>query len=327
MKAIIYTKYGPPDVLELKEVEKPTPKANELLIKVRATTVNRTDCANLKAKPFIMRIMLGLFKPKNQIMGTEFAGDIEEVGGEVTSFKAGDKVFGFEDGVISSYAEYMVIADDKAVAMMPEEMSYEQAAACIEGFHYAYNLINKTKLKSGDKALVNGAAGGIGSATTQLLNYFGAEITAVCKTKDIELVKSLGAGKVIDYTTDDFTKDADQYDYVFDSVGKSTFGLSKYIMKPGATYISSELGPNGENILFSLTTGMLGSLPGQNGKKVKFPYPPDIMRSILLLKKLIAEGKYKSVIDRSYPLEEIADAFRYVETGEKTGNVVINVAK
>jgi NADPH:quinone reductase-like Zn-dependent oxidoreductase len=325
MKAIVYTKYGPPDVLELKEVEKPTPKDNELLIRVRATTVNRTDCANLRAKPFIMRFMMGLFKPKNQILGTEFAGDIESIGKEVTSFKVGDKVFGFDDLGLSSYAEYMLIADDKAVAIMPEEINYEQAAACIEGFHYAYNIINKTKLRSGNKALVNGAAGGIGSATMQLLNYFGAEITAVCKTRDIELVKSLGAGRVIDYTTDDFTKDADQYDYVFDAVGKSTFGLSKSIMKPGATYISSELGPGGQNIFYSLTTAILGSIPGREGKKVKFPYPPNIMRSVLLLKKLIGEGKYISVIDRSYPLEEIADAFRYVETGEKMGNVVINV--
>ena len=325
MKAIVYTKYGPPDVLELKEAEKPTPKANELLVRVRATTVNRTDCANLRAKPFIMRFMLGLFKPKNQILGTEFSGEVESVGEDVANFKVGDKVFGFDDGGLSAYAEYMVIADDKAVASIPEAISYEQAAACIEGFHYAYNIINKTNLKNGNKVLVNGAAGGIGSATVQLLTYFGAEITGVCKTKDIDLVKSLGASKVIDYTAENFLKDNERYDYVFDTVGKSTFGLSKSIIKTGGTYISSELGPGWQNIFYSLTTAILGSIPGQSGKKVIFPYPPDIMRSVLLLKKLIEEGAYMSVIDRSYSLEEIADAFRYVETGEKTGNVVITI--
>ena len=189
MKAIVYQKYGSADVLELKEIEKPIPRDNEVLVKVRATTVNRTDCANLSAKPFIMRFMMGLFKPKNPILGTEFAGDVEAVGKVVTAFKAGDKVFGFEDGGLSSYAEYMVIADDKAVATMPENISYEQATACIEGAHYAYNTINKVALKSGDKVLVNGASGGIGSATVQLLNFYGADITAVCNTKNIELVK------------------------------------------------------------------------------------------------------------------------------------------
>ena len=284
MKAIIYSQYGPPDVLELKEIDKPIPGDNEILVKVRAATVNRTDCANLRAKPsFIMRPMLGLFKPKNPILGTEFAGDIEAVGQAVTSLKVGDKVFGFDDGGLSSYAEYLVISENKALTIMPENITYEQATACIEGAHYAYNTINKVDLKSGDKVLVNGASGGIGSATVQLLKYYGAEITAVCNTKNIELVKSLGASRTIDYTSEDFTKDSEKYQVVFDSVGKSTFAKCKPILKPGGVYISSELGPNSENLLFALLTAIFGNLPGQAGKKVKFPYPPNIMRSIIFL--------------------------------------------
>jgi len=319
MNAIVYTQYGPPDVLQLKEVTKPIPKDDEVLARVRATSVNRTDCANLTAKPFIMRFSLGFFKPDKQILGTE------SVGKDVTSFKVGDKVFGFDDSVLSSYAEYMVISENNALATMPKDITYEQAAGCIEGAHYAYNFINKVDLKSGDKVCVNGASGGIGSAMVQLVKHFGGDITAVCNTKNIELVKSLGANRVIDYTKDDFTKDTERFDFVFDSVGKSSFGKCKTILKPGGVYISSELGKRSENLLFSLTTAIFGSMPGSQGKKVKFPYPPDRKRSVLLIKKLFEEGKYKSVIDRTFSLERIADAFNYVLKGQKTGNVVITV--
>ena len=325
MKAIVATQYGPPDVLMFKEVEKPVPENNEVLVKVRATTVNRTDCANLRAKPFIMRFSLGLFKPRKPIMGTEFAGDVVTVGKAVSSFKAGDKVFGFDDSGTGTYAEFMVISEDKALSTMPKEITYEQAAACIEGGHYAYNIINKVNLKSGHQVLVNGASGGIGTATVQLLKYFGADITSVCNTKNMELVKSLGSSRVIDYTKEDFTKDHENFDFVFDTVGKSSFGKCKALLKPGGAFISSELGRGAQNLFFALITAIFGSLPGQEGKKVKFPYPPNIMRSVLLIKKLIEEGKFISVIDRSYPLEQIAEAFRYVLKGQKTGNVVITL--
>ncbi len=325
MKAIVYTQYGSPDVLQVQEVQKPEPKENEILVRVRAASVNRTDCANLRAKPFIMRFMLGLFKPNKRILGTEFAGDVVKTGDGVTSFSVGDKVFGFDDSVLSSYAEYLVFSAEKGISTMPKNCTYQQAGACIEGAHYAYNIINKVNLKKGDKVMVNGASGGIGSATVQLLKYYGADITAVCNTKNIELVKSLGAFKVIDYTKEDFTKDPEKYDYVFDSVGKSTFGKCKSLLKPGGVYISSELGPWSQNLFYSLISALLGGIPGQKGKKVKFPYPPNIKRSVLLVKKLIEEGKFKSVIDRSYPLEEVADAFRYVEKGQKTGNVAITL--
>ena len=327
MKAIVYTSYGSPDVLQLKEVEKPEPKEHEILVRVRASSVNRTDCANLRAKPFIMRFTMGLFKPKKKIPGTEFAGDIVNVGQGVDTFKVGDKVFGFDDSVLSSYAEDLVFPANKGIATMPLGFNYQQAGACIEGAHYAYNIINKVALKKGQKALVNGASGGIGTATVQLLRYFGADITAVCNTKNIALVKSLGANKVIDYTKEDFTQDPEKYHYVFDCVGKSTFGKCLPLLKPGGVYISSELGPWSQNIFYALISGIFGSLPGQEGKKVKFPYPPNIKRSVLLVKKLIEEGKFKPVIDRSYPLEKIADAFRYVEKGQKTGNVSILVGK
>lgn len=323
MKAIIYTQYGPPEVLSLQEIEKPVPKDNEILVKVRATSVNRTDCANLRAKPDIMRLSTGLLRPKNPILGTEFSGDVETVGNTVTAFKAGDKVFGFDDSGLCSYAEYLVMAENKPVAIMPEGFDYQQAAACIEGFHYAFNFYNKVRLQKGDKVLVNGASGGIGSATVQLLVYYGVRVTAVCNTKNLDLITSLGAMKVIDYTKEDFTKDNEKYDCVFDTVGKSSFGKCKAILKPGGVYISSELGQGGQNIFLSLITAILGRVPGQGGRKVKFPYPPDKMRSIRVLKQLIEAGKYRAIIDRTYPLEQIADAFRYVETGQKTGNVGI----
>lgn len=325
MKAIVYTNYGQPDVLHLKEVETPIPGDSEILVKVMASTVNRTDCANLTAKPFIMRFGLGLLKPKNTIPGTEFAGDVEAVGKAVTSFMVGDKVFGFDDSVLSSYAEYLTISEDKGLAVIPDDYSYEQAAASSEGTHYAYNFINKVDMKPGQKVLVNGASGGIGSAAVQLLKYHGAEITAVCNTKNLELVKSLGANRVIDYLMEDFTKDKQRYDYVFDTVGKSSFGKCKSLLKPGGVYISSELGWMVQNLFFALVTAMFGSMPGQEGKKVKFPYPPNIKRSVLFIKKLIEEGKFKTVIDRTYPLDKIADAFTYVLKGQKTGNVVIRI--
>lgn len=325
MKAIVYTEYGPPDVLQLSEVPRPLPNDNEVLVRVKAASVNRTDCANLRAKPSIMRLTMGLFKPKKQILGTEFAGEVAAIGNEVTAFKVGDRVFGFADSGASSYAEYLVMEADKGIDIIPQNLNYKQAAACIEGVHYAYNFINKVKLKKGDKVLVNGASGGIGVATAQLLKYFGAEVTAVCPTQAMPLVQSIGANRIIDYLQEDFTKDNEQYEFVFDTVGKSSFGKCKHLLKPGGVYISSELGWMIQNVWYSLITAILGSLPGQGGRKVKFPYPPDIKRSIVLLKKIIEEGKYKPVIDRTYSLEQITEAFRYVETGEKIGNVAITI--
>jgi len=322
MKAIVHTKYGAPDVLKLKEVSKPVPTDNEVLIKIVATTVNRTDCATIRAKPFFMRIATGLFKPKKQIPGTEFAGEIEAVGKSVSSLKAGDKVFGFDDQGAGAHAQYASIPEDK-VMTMPDGTTYEQAAASIEGAHYAYNFINKVSLKKGQKVLVNGATGAIGSAAVQLLKYNDAHVTAVCATKNIELVKSLGANRVIDYTKDDFTKDETKYNFVFDTVGKSSFFKCKHLLQPGGVYISSDLGYMAQNIFLPLITPFIKAIIGN--KITIFPMPVDVRGSIVLIKRLIEQGKFKAVIDRKYPLEQIVEAYRYVEQGQKTGNVVITV--
>jgi NADPH:quinone reductase-like Zn-dependent oxidoreductase len=323
MKAIVCTKYGSPDVLQLKEVKKPTPKDNEVLIKVFATTVNRTDCATIRAIPFFARLVTGIFKPKKQIPGTEFAGKIDEIGKNVTSYKVGDKVFGFDDQGSGSHAQYMTLSEHKGLTTIPKNITYEQAAPSIEGAHYAYNFINKVNLKSGQKVLVNGATGAIGSAAVQLLKYFDVNVTAVCNTKNIELVKSLGANKVIDYTKEDFTKDDEKYNFVFDTVGKSSFAKCKSLLQSGGIYISSDLGYMAQNIFLPLITPIIKPMIGN--KKTIFPMPIDIRGSLFLIKKLIEEGKFKAVIDRKYPLEEIVEAYRYVEKGEKTGNVVITV--
>lgn len=319
MQASIYHTYGPPDVLQLKTVEKPAPNTNEILVRVHAATVNRTDCAMLLAKPFIMRFFTGLFKPRNPVLGTDFAGVIEAAGDQVSGFKAGDHVFGFDDNGLASHAEYLAIDAAKGIATIPESCSYEQAAASIEGAHYAYNFINKVQLNPGDHVLVNGASGAIGSAAVQLLKYYGAVVTAVCNTKNIDMAKAIGADRVIDYLQEDFTKDDQQYDFVFDAVGKSTFNKCKPLLKPGGTYISSELGWMAQNLFYALFTPLFSR------KKVRFPVPVDIPGSVQLVKKLMAEGKFKPVIDRTYPLSETAEAFRYVLTGEKTGNVVLNI--
>jgi len=319
MKAIVCTKYGPPEVLKLKEVEKPTPKDNEVLVKIYATTVNRTDCAMLRAEPFISRFVTGIFKPNKPILGTEFAGKIEAVGKNVTSYEIGDKVFGFDDSGSGSHAQYMTISEDKALTTIPRNITYEQAAASTEGAHYAYNFIKKVNLKSEQKVLVNGATGAIGSAAVQFLKYFGVNVTAVCSTKNIELVKSLGAEKVFDYTKEDFAKDDQKYNFIFDTVGKSSFAKCKPLLKPGGVYISSELGHMSQNLFLALITPIFGN------KKVIFPLPTDCRGSVLFTKKLIEKGKFKAVIDRKYPLEQTVEAYEYVEKGQKTGNVVITV--
>lgn len=323
MKAIVYTEYGSPDVLQIREVDKPTPGDNELLIKVHATTVNRTDCATIRAKPFFMRIITGLFKPKKQIPGSEFAGEVEAVGKNVRSFNAGDKVFGFDDEGAMSQAQYLTITEDK-LAIIPENISYEQAAASSEGAHYAYNFINKVDLQKGQSVLVNGATGAIGSAAVQLLKYYDVTVTAVCAANNVELVKSLGADKVIDYTTQDYTQDEQQYHYVFDTVGKSSFFKCWKLLKSGGVYISSDLGFLAQNMYLPFITPFIKLILG--GKKTVFPYPSDIKRTLRLIRNLIEQGKFKAVIDREYTLEHILDAYKYVEKGHKTGNVIITLS-
>lgn len=320
MKAVIRRKYGPPETLSVEEIEKPMMKEDEVFIEVRATTVNRTDCAIVTGKPFIMRLFLGLFKPRQIVPGTDFAGQILAVGKGVTNFKINDRVFGFGDDGIQSQAQFMSYPVKKAIAHMPNKMSYEHAVASLEGAHYAFNFINKVNVAPGQKVMVNGATGAIGSAMIQLLTYYGAHVTATCNTKNITLIKSLGVARIIDYTKEDFTKDSEKYDFVFDAVGKSTFGKCKRLLKKRGVYISSELGPWAQNPFLALLTPVMGS------KKVKFPLPTNIMRSIVFVKKMIAEEKFRPVIDKTYALDEVVEAYKYTSSGNKTGNVILSMS-
>ena len=321
MKAAVQTRYGRPDVVRISEVEKPTPKDNEVLVKVHATTVNRTDCACRAAKPFFMRFFTGLITPRATILGNEFAGVVEAVGSGVTTFELGDRVFGYNEGPFGAHAEYLSIPADGSLATMPANVTYPQAAASTEGSHYALAQIRGAKIQSGQDVLVNGATGAIGSAAVQLLKSLGAGVTAVCATGNMELVKGLGADRVIDYTTQDFTRDNHTYDVVLDSVGKSSFGQCKRLLKPGGIYISSELGPLAQNPLLAVIA------PLHSGKKVLFPIPKHDQQMIGYLRELLESGKFTPVIDRTYPLDQIVEAYRYVETGQKTGNVVISLER
>jgi NADPH:quinone reductase-like Zn-dependent oxidoreductase len=303
------------------EVDKPFPKDNEVLIKVYATTVNRTDCGFRSAQYFITRFFSGLFKPKFKTLGNEFAGQIEAIGKEVTSFHIGDKVFGFSGTKFAAHADYMTIAENEAITTMPGDLTFEEAAPITEGGHYALCDIRASNVKSGQNVLIYGASGAIGSAAVQLVKYFGAKVTAVCDTKNVELLKSLGADHVIDYTTQDFTKTGQTFDFIFDSVGKSSFGKCKSLLNKKGIYISTELGKHSENIFLALITPILG------GKKVLFPIPTISKEDVVFLKELVEKGKYKPVIDRRYFLEQIVEAYKYVETGQKTGNVVITLIK
>jgi NADPH:quinone reductase-like Zn-dependent oxidoreductase len=321
MKAATYTRYGPPDVVQITEVDKPEARENEVLVKVDATTVNRTDCGYRAAKPFILRFFTGLRKPrpKRRILGTEFAGEVEAVGSGVTSFEVGDRVFGYIEGPFGAHAEYVTTRQDASVAAMPANSTFEEAAASTEGSHYALANIRAAKVSSGQTVLVYGGTGAIGSAAVQLLKSLGAHVTAVCSTEHVALVERLGADRVIDYSAADFTMDDQTYDVVFDAVGKSSFGRCKRLLKPKGIYLSTDLGPFPQNPILALITPLFG------GKKVLFPIPKHDQEIVKYVKGLIDSGDFKPVIDRRYPLDEIVEAYRYVETGPKIGNVVISV--
>ncbi len=319
MRAVVHTEYGSPDVLQLMEIAKPIPKANEVLIKMHATTVNRTDCGFRTAIPFIVRLFSGLFRPKNTILGSEFAGVIDAVGSNVSLFKKGDPVFGLSADTFGTHADYMCLPETGSIALKPANTSYEEAAAICEGAYLALNVLRGFGGQRGQKILINGATGSIGSAGVQLARYFGLAITAVGNTKNLELIKSLGADEVIDYTQDDFTKTDKTFDFVFDAVGKSSFFRCKKLLKPNGIYISTELGYLSQNVWLAVLAPLMG------GKKVLFPIPKDTKEDIAFFKELIETRQYRAVIDRIYPLEQLVEATRYVETGEKTGNVVIIV--
>jgi NADPH:quinone reductase-like Zn-dependent oxidoreductase len=319
MKAAVHTRYGPPEVVRIAEVDKPAAKDNEVLVKVHATTVNRTDCTLRAAKPFVNRFFTGLRRPRVTVLGNEFAGEVEAVGRGVTSFAVGDRVFGYNGTRFGAHAEYLAIAEDGSLATMPPNMTYEEAAASTEGSHYALSLIRKARIQRGQDVLVNGATGAIGSAAVQLLKSLGAKVTAVCDTEHLELVRGLGADRVIDYTGEDFTRDEQTHDVVLDAVGKSSFGRCKRLLKPRGIYLSSDLGPLSQNPILALITPLL------RGKKVMFPIPRDNQEMVRYFKELLESGEFRPLIDRRYRLDQIVEAYRYVETGQKIGNVVISV--
>nr|WP_207758624.1 NAD(P)-dependent alcohol dehydrogenase [Algoriphagus lutimaris] len=287
------------------------------MIQVKASTVNRTDCANLTGKPFIMKLMLGYSKPRKIILGTDFAGEVIQTGSQVKSFNPGDRVFGFFDMGLESQAEQVCIKEE-LVYSIPENIDFALAAAALEGAHYAYSFIHYVAIKPGQSMLINGATGAIGSALLQFARMFDIKIAATCNTKNIELIKSLGADQIIDFTKEDFTQTSEKFDFVFDTVGKSTFGACKPILKEKGIYISSELGPHSQNVLFSLTSRF------SKNKKVIFPIPFSLKKTIPYMIDLLEKGKFKPVIDQSFSLDEISAAYKYVLSGQKTGNVIIN---
>lgn len=321
MKAAIYRQYGPPEVVHITEMETPMPSEEEVRIKIYTTTVNRTDSGFRSAEYFVSRFWSGLFRPKYPILGCEFAGEIDQVGNNVKSFTPGQKVFGYNDVRFGGHAEYIIARETDPIATIPDGFSFEEAAALTEGAHYALGNIRAAKVKAGDNVLVYGATGAIGTAAVQLLKYFGASVTAVANTKNVELVWALGADEVIDYQTQDFTQTTKKFSFVFDAVGKSSFGQCKPLMTPRGIYVSTELGKGGQNIWYALITPLF------KGKKVIFPIPTMKKADIEWLQKVATEGRFKPVIDRAYTLNQIVEAYRYVETGQKTGNVIIKISE
>ncbi|NEW07559.1 NAD(P)-dependent alcohol dehydrogenase [Paenibacillus sp. SYP-B3998] len=318
MRAIVCTKYGTPDVLQLKEVEKPTPKDNEVRIQIHAAIVTPSDCAFRKANPFIIRLLYGLMRPKNNILGVELAGEIESVGKDVKLFKKGDQVFGISPNSFGAHAEYMCLPEDKSVIIKPVNAAYEEAAGVCDGALTALIFLRDTAIiQSGQKVLIHGASGSVGAYAVQLAKYFGAEVTGVCSSTNLELVKSLGADQVIDYTEEDFTKSDQTYDVIFDAVGKRSFSQCKSSLKQRGIYLSTV--PSLGVMLQMLWTSKIGS------KKAIFTAAglKQNKENLNFLKELVEAGKIKSVIDRRYPLEQTAEAHRYVEKGHKKGNVVI----
>lgn len=320
MRAAVNTRYGPPEVVTVTEVPVPEPGDGELLVRVDATTVNRTDCAYRAARPFFMRSFTGLRRPRRTILGTEFAGEVVGTGAQVDRFGVGDRVFGYVEGRFGAHAEYAVVHQSASVATVPAGVSQTAAAAATEGFHYARSAIRRAGVRPGDQVLVNGATGGIGSAAVQQLATMGVTVTAVCAGEHADLVRGLGADHVVDYETEDFTELPQRFEMVFDAVGKSTFGRCRRLLRPDGVYVSSELGPGWQNLPLSL----IGTVR-RGRQRVVFPFPEDNQAVVEEIRDHLAAGTFRPVIDRTYPLEEIAQAHRYVETGQKIGNVVITV--
>jgi NADPH:quinone reductase-like Zn-dependent oxidoreductase len=325
MRAAVYDRYGPPEVQRLEEVERPVPKDDEALIRVHATTVNRADCAtraaNRRSGPVVMllsRSISGLWRPRQRILGSEFAGEVAAVGAAVTGLSVGDRVFGDSGFRFGAHAEFLLIRASALIAPMPVNMSFAEAAAVCDGALNALWCLRGGGLQQGQRVLIYGASGAIGTAGVQVAKSFGANVTGVCSARNVELVRSLGAERVIDYTQEDFTKNGETYDIIFDAVGKHAFRRCKGSLAPGGAYLATD---GFRNLLLSRWPAW------RKGKRVVFNIPPRYTKAdIVFIKGLIEAGTYRAVIDRIYPLEQVVEASRYVETERKRGNVVLTVS-
>jgi len=316
MKAVVCDRYGPPEVLRIEDIERPVPAPDEVLIRIRATTVNRSDTETRQGSPAVARLLTGLRRPRHRVLGTELAGEVEAVGSAVTEFKPGDAVFGVRAWKFGAHAEFVCMRESAALAPKPADMSFEEAAAVCDGVILALMGLRPADVRKGRSILVYGASGSIGTAAVQLSRYFGADVTAVCGTKNLDLVRSLGAEQVIDYTREDFTTNGQAYDVIFDAVGKHSFGRCRDSLNPGGIYLATD---GLHNLLLAQWTRF-------GDKKVIFPIPPRYTKQdVLFLKGLLEAGQYRPVIDRRYPLAEVVEASRYVDTEQKTGNVVLTV--
>jgi NADPH:quinone reductase-like Zn-dependent oxidoreductase len=317
MKAVVCDRYGPPDVLRIVEVPRPVPGPDEVLIRIRATTVNRSDTETRQGSPAAARLLTGLRRPRHRILGTELAGEVEAAGPAVTEFRPGDAVFGVRAWKFGAHAEYVCMRESAALAPKPAGVSFEEAAAVCDGVILALMGLHPADVRKGRSILVYGASGSIGTAAVQLSRYYEADVTGVTNTKNLELVRSLGADRVIDYTREDFTRNDQTYDVIFDAVGKQTFRRCRNSLKPGGIYLATD---QLYNLVLAQTTRF-------RDKKVIFPIPPHYTKQdVVFLKGLMEAGQYRAVIDRSYPLEDVIEANRYVDTGQKTGNVVLTVS-
>jgi NADPH:quinone reductase-like Zn-dependent oxidoreductase len=315
----VVSRYGPPEVVQLRHTARPAPAADQLLVRVHATTVNRTDCGFRAGHPWFIRGFSGIRRPKRTILGNEFAGVVEAVGADVTRFAVGDRVFGYDDVRFGGHAEYLTTGQDAAVAAMPAGCDFTTMAPATEGAHYALADIRAAGVGGGSDVLVYGATGAIGSAAVQILTNLGAHVTAVCSSEHVDLVAGLGADRVVDRTTTDVTADVQRYDFFFDAVGKCSFRQCRELLKPRGIWISTDLGPLSQNPLLVLATRFSG------GRRVLFPLPKIDRELVEHLGSLVESGAFTPVVDRTYPLEGIVDAYRYVETQQKVGNVVITI--
>ena len=318
MRAVVHDRYGPPEVLHLEEVETPTPADNEVLIRIHATTVTRTDVGLRSAELFITRAVTGLRRPKRRILGMELAGEVKAIGSGVTSFNVGDRVFGVKTH--GAWAEFATMPEDGPIAPIPAGVSFAEAASVCDGAALALACFRRTDPLEGKRVVVYGASGSVGTAGVQLAKHFGAHVTGVCSTRHVELVRSLGADEVVDYTKQDLAKNGERYDVIFDAWGRYPFRLARRSLVPGGTYLETDLGHRFEVPWLLLATRLAGS------RKVKMGITSYSKADVLLLKELMEAGRYRAVIDRTYPMEAAAEASRYVETGRKTGNVVLTVS-